>query len=181
MATPSLGVGNHVREMRAPLALSRVENNTYKINLFVVAWVDRQLPGQPVTSGWELLERFWDGTNWSSWNSSGLIPNSGTRNDGVEMTSGVSWRFGNTLRANLFGYSIADGKLRDYYYDGTTWRWGLNLAPPSGRYFRTSSSAAIDLASQDRISVFGRDDAGTVWELYWDTAQAPLQWRWQLH
>ena len=114
-----------VTNLTAPVAVSRVENGTYKVNVFVVGLVTTDQFNVPRSFRWELFERFWDGAVWSPWQRHGPVPGTATAPNQVDvggamMTSGVVWHHGTTLRINLFGHTMS-GDLIDFLWDGSRW------------------------------------------------------------
>ncbi|MDR4496180.1 MAG: hypothetical protein R3B74_17535 [Nitrospirales bacterium] len=175
-----------VDSIRPPIAVSRVENGIFKINMFSVMAVSEQtLNG--LKTRWELWERHYNGTQWEPWQAHGPAPGisyvlegSGeyVYGKGFRISSGVVWTDGNTLRINLFGRTDEEGHLIEYFWDGGTWRWASNRVHPGGERFHTNSSAVYDYANGEYISVVGRTTSGEIWEFYWD-APARSQWEWR--
>jgi len=190
-----LGHPDDVTRMREPLVFSYQDAVTGQphISVFVVGF-DRN------AKRWKLLNRYWHDGDWEDWESWGHPDGVGNGyGSGFYLTSGVVWHEGATLRINLFGYTDTHhpgggfgpgtdpaanqlgvrGHLINFWWDGAIWQWGETVACPSGHPFLTASSVAFSKDGRHRISVFGRSQ-GSVWERYWDTAEA-LEWRWLQH
>jgi hypothetical protein len=161
-----LGYPGNVHRMREPLAFSYRDAQT----------------GQPHG-------------DWGDWRSWGSPPGAGTGGgSGFHLTSVVVWYEGTTLRINLFGYTDAElpsgtnhpgrlgveGHLINFWWDGLGWRWSETVPVPSNLPFRTISSVVFAGDGRTRISVFGRDSAGTIFERFRDTAVA-FEWRFLQH
>ncbi len=187
-----LGYPGNVHTLREPLTFSYLDVRTGKphINVFVAG-------ADPATNRWQLYNRQWFDGNWGGWEVWGSPPGAGAgTSSGFHLTSGVVWHDGPTLRINLFGYTEvtnppqgntgfnnrpgALGFLINFWWNGSNWGWGETLAPPSNLPLRTISSSGYSSNGRNRISVFARDSAGTVFERFWDTAIAQ-EWRWLQH
>lgn len=160
-------------EMRSPLAVAYTYGNRTRVAVFVALKRNNR---------WEMWGRHTDDRrNFSEWSNYGTPPgldSTGIQESGFDMSSGVVWYQGDTLRINLFGttepYEVdtagmtarGGGRLIEYFWDGSTWQWGLDTQFTERR-FQTMSASVIDTPSWDRISVFGEDEFGDSWEFYW--------------
>ncbi len=177
-----------IADMRAPVALQYHVDGRRRIAVFVTAKAE---------DGYHLYSRYTDGSDWRPWTDHGAPPNL-VRGKGFELSNGVVWRDGSTLRINLFGTTDpvdrlssglpthTGGHLVDFFWDGSVWSWGsLTVLPetrdwgPAGVHpvrLRVSGAAVVDAGPWQRISVFGEDELGTVWERAWSGT-----WNWQRH
>jgi hypothetical protein len=166
-----------VSHLSAPVAVSRVENGIYKVNVFVVGMIQTSERNRVLQYRWELFERYWNGAIWVPWKSYGPVPGTSTwmefqdsqaMGGGAMMTSGVVWHSGTTLRVDLFGHTMM-GDLLEFFWDGSVWGWAPRDRPPGGAKIRTTSSIVHESGADDRRSVYSRAESGEVWERTFDT------------
>jgi hypothetical protein len=193
-----LGAPAGTTEMRTPTAVVYPMGSARRVAVFVPV----QRNGR-----WELWGRYSDDRRtFNGWQNFGTPPQltyTGVSRAGFDLSAGVVYWQGSTLRINLFGtttpYDHASsgltahggGHLMELFWDGASWRWGLDQQPPgshtwnvqeqstqvTGPRIQTMSASVVDTPSWERISVFGEDEFGRTWELAWNGGG----WAWQQH
>src|SRR5262249_41564368 len=124
----------------------------------------------------QLYDKYWDGQQWSQWQSRGGPPSGGP----FGTLSGLTAVYQPTLdRIFVFGVD-GDLHLWDNHWDGqaNNWQWqDHGFSPSSTKGFVTFS--AIYRSKLDRIYLFAevggspgmRNVDGDLWDIYWDGQQ----------
>lgn len=185
------------RDMRTPVAMTYQGG---KVQVFVSARTDdgfhlygRHFDGR----NWEDWKDYGRPNNFVEGNF--LQP---WARPGFDMTGAAVWHDDRgTLRINVFGtldpvsnpvYAAAPhdgGQITEFLWDGARWTWGSprlfpNLSErtnaerePMPQRFQTMDVAVVDERTWERISVFGEDERGGLWEYFWDGTG----WHWSRH
>jgi hypothetical protein len=167
--------------MREPVAVSRVEDGLFKINVMVMV---KRVDFVQQTQLWELWERHYDGAQWQGWSNHGLLPGSvpapfdpfgQSPEPDLNLTTGVVWHDGDTLRINFFGMTADGSRLVEFFWDGNEWQYGINVPGPNRMGFTPATSAVLG----QYITIVGRADNGEVWELFWGPQVPGFQGNWR--
>jgi hypothetical protein len=169
--------------MSPPLAVSRVENGLFKINVLMLA---DKVDSSQGTQLWELWERYYDGSQWQPWSNHGPLPGvtpvvppdpNFEIDPDFTLSCGVVWYDdAGALRINLFGTNRDDSRLVEFRWDDG-WGYGFNVSAPNNMRFRTATSAVLDRY----ITIVGRTEDGEVWEFFWDPTSPRFNgdWAWR--
>jgi hypothetical protein len=190
LGSPSSSFGHtFVHAYRAPLVVAYQKGGEWFVRLFVVGLFNSS--GVPSDTEWRLfsIERRPDGLWYDErgtlglWNDHGTAPNItklvNNRGDvngnpfGFDMTARVVWNDGTRTRVNLFGHSDRGDQMTEFFFDGSTWKWGLTPHPnPAGssspRLYCDGAVAANRGGSNLRISAFVHLADGQIWERRFD-------------
>lgn len=185
---------------RAPLAVPYMRNGEARIRVFVVALEEAFTQG---ARRWKLysIERrpngewFDDQGQANRWNNHGLCPDlplrppggGETPRDGEGVTEGFSlssrivWTDnGGASRVNLFGATDNGKFMVEFFYNGTTWQWGLTPqpAPPNRTIQAVGDGVALYRPPNFRLATFVRMTDNSIWEFKYHT-QLSGNWMWQ--
>jgi hypothetical protein len=113
-----------------------------------------------------------NGANWTGWKSLG--------NPGVLIASApaaINYASGATLTENVFATSF-DGRLFDYHWNGTSWKWLGAGFPGPGVHFPSGAPLAVTNVNGGVLgefeTVFGTTSDGHLWSYTWNGSS----WRW---
>jgi hypothetical protein len=195
LGTP-LGKDRKFTYLRAPMLVAYQRNDEWRVRCFVVGMDERS--GTNGAPRWKLfsIERDEDGDwrddngNIGSWNHHGTCPDlptsdmNPTRDQnniplGFDFRARIVWNDGVRTRVNLFGHTDDGRFLTEFFYNGSTWQWGLgsHLAPNESGIRACGNGVIVDNGGQFRLSTFVRMRDNSIWERYYDM-QGTRRWEW---